>query len=142
MNLAGEPLPSRLVEALYARGHVEKVYNLYGPSEDTTYSTWALVPRADGRSPAIGRPVAGSSAYVLDERLELVPTGSVGQLHLGGSGLARGYLGRPEQTAERFAQTEVGIIRHENIRGEREHRAAESRRMKWEKRLATNTDKA
>jgi amino acid adenylation domain-containing protein len=108
VNLAGEPLPLRLVQAAYARPHVEKVYNLYGPSEDTTYSTSMLVPRQDRRAPSIGRPVADTCAYVLDARLEPVPAGAVGELYLGGAGLARGYLGRPALTAERFVPDAFG----------------------------------
>jgi len=101
VNLAGEPLPYELVRQLYALG-VEKVYNLYGPSEDTTYSTFALMER-DARPPVpIGRPIAGTQAYVLDKDGCPLPAGVPGELHLAGDGLARGYLNRPELTAERF----------------------------------------
>ncbi|HZF13213.1 MAG TPA: condensation domain-containing protein, partial [Thermoanaerobaculia bacterium] len=64
VNLAGEPLPQGLVDQVHELG-VERVFNLYGPSEDTTYSTSALVPRGAARPPAIGRPIAGTRAYVL-----------------------------------------------------------------------------
>jgi amino acid adenylation domain-containing protein/FkbM family methyltransferase len=100
VNLAGEALPAELVERLYATG-VEHVYNLYGPSEDTTYSTGARIERGDPHPP-IGRPLPGTTAYVLDERLELVPPGLTGELYLGGGGVAHGYFRRPDQTAERF----------------------------------------
>ncbi len=100
VNLAGEPLPPELAAALYNCG-VERVYNLYGPTEDTTYSTWELVPRGAERM-AIGRPLSGSWALVLDADLGPVPPGAPGELCLGGVGLARGYLGRPDLTAERF----------------------------------------
>ena len=102
VNLAGEPLPRELVQAIYCQPGVERVYNLYGPSEDTTYSTFTWVRRDDPRSPSIGRPVAGTQAYVTDRGGQLVPRGVPGELLLGGAGLARGYLGRPAQTAERF----------------------------------------
>ncbi|MCP3105583.1 amino acid adenylation domain-containing protein, partial [Myxococcus sp. K15C18031901] len=102
VNLAGEALPSQLVEGLYGLGTVEGVYNLYGPTEDTTYSTWALAPRGAEVAPPIGRPLAGTQAYVVDARLKPVPVGVPGELYLGGVGLARGYLGRPELTVERF----------------------------------------
>jgi amino acid adenylation domain-containing protein len=101
VNLAGEPLSRELVEQLYASG-VERVYNLYGPSEDTTYSTYGLIARGGVGNPEIGRPVTNTQAYVLDERQQLVAVGLVGELYLGGAGLARGYLGRAALTAERF----------------------------------------
>ncbi|HEY0783532.1 MAG TPA: amino acid adenylation domain-containing protein, partial [Thermoanaerobaculia bacterium] len=102
VNLAGEPLPGALADRLYAQPSVRRVANLYGPSEDTTYSTWADVPRERSAEPTIGRPIAGGRAYVLDAALQPVPIGVTGELYLGGAGLARGYLGRPELTAERF----------------------------------------
>ena len=101
VNLAGETLGRGLVEQLYEQG-IEAVYNLYGPTEDTTYSTWALMARDEKRAPAIGRPIAGTQVYVLDKYGEPVPIGVAGELYLGGEGLARGYLQRPELTAERF----------------------------------------
>jgi len=102
VNLAGEALHYSLVERLYALAHIREVYNLYGPSEDTTYSTFALMKR-DGKGAApIGRPIANTQAYVLDEGGELVPRGVWGELYLSGEGLARGYLNRPAETAERF----------------------------------------
>jgi amino acid adenylation domain-containing protein len=102
VNLAGEALPGPLVAALYGLGSVDRVWNLYGPSEDTTYSTAALQERESGRAPGIGRPLPGTRAYVLDRWGEPAPEGVPGELFLGGSGLARGYFGRPELTAERF----------------------------------------
>jgi acyl-coenzyme A synthetase/AMP-(fatty) acid ligase/acyl carrier protein len=100
INLAGEPLPKRLVQQLYELPHVERIYNLYGPTEDTTYSTWSLVGR--GEEVTIGRPVHNTRVYLLDADGRPVPVGVPGWLHLGGAGLARGYLDRPAQTAERF----------------------------------------
>src|SRR6185312_14291283 len=104
LNLAGEALPGTLARAAYRRPETERLYNLYGPSEDTTYSTFALIASTPRRpsTPPIGRPVDGTRAYVLDRRLQPVPAGVPGELHLAGGGLARGYLGRPELTAERF----------------------------------------
>jgi amino acid adenylation domain-containing protein len=106
--LAGEPLPRALVDALHAAAaatpgsRLARVLNLYGPSEDTTYSTWAVAPSGSALAPTIGRPVAGTRGYVVDARLQPLPLGVPGELCLGGQGLARGYLGRPELTAERF----------------------------------------
>jgi non-ribosomal peptide synthetase component F/thioesterase domain-containing protein/acyl carrier protein len=102
INLAGEALPVTLVQEIYEQTNVQQVWNLYGPSEDTTYSTAALIEKNQAGAMVIGRPIANTQAYLCDERLELVPVGVAGQLLLAGEGLARGYLGRPELTAERF----------------------------------------
>jgi amino acid adenylation domain-containing protein len=108
INLAGEALPRWLADRAYARPETERLCNLYGPSEDTTYSTWTAVERATERAPAIGRPVHDTRAYVLDPWLERLPVGIPGELCLAGAGLARGYLGRPELTAERFLPDPFG----------------------------------
>ncbi len=102
VNLAGEPLPGSLVAQIYERETVRRVMNLYGPSEDTTYSTAAFVAAGSRREPTIGRPLPGTRAYVLDPAGQLAAVGVPGELFLGGAGLARGYLGRPGLTAERF----------------------------------------
>jgi amino acid adenylation domain-containing protein len=102
VNLAGEPLKRALVDALYAVPTVESVYNLYGPSEDTTYSTWTRVPRGEEREPTIGIPLANTLAHVLDRWLRPLPVGVPGELFLAGAGLARGYLNRPDLTAAAF----------------------------------------
>nr|WP_227027228.1 non-ribosomal peptide synthetase [Corallococcus soli] len=108
VNLAGEALPRRTVDGLYALDHVERVYNLYGPSEDTTYSTWELIPRDEARGPTIGRPLENTRAYVLDASWRPVPLGVPGELFLAGDGLARGYLLRPDLSAERFVPDPFG----------------------------------
>ena len=108
VNLAGEAVPRSLADRLYARPHVERVYNLYGPSEDTTFSTWALLERAADRPPAIGRPLDGTQVWLLDARFQVAPIGVAGEVYLGGAGLSRGYLGRPELTAERFVPSPFG----------------------------------
>ncbi len=87
-------------EVFDATTEIEKVYNLYGPSEDTTYSTYTLV--RSGEHVTLGRPIANTQVYVLDDDLQPVPVGVVGALYIGGSGLARGYWQRPELTAEKF----------------------------------------
>ncbi len=108
VNLAGEALGRALVEAVYEQAPSSAVYNLYGPSEDTTYSTWALVERGAACAPAIGRPIANTQAYVLDEWMQALPIGVAGELYLSGEGVARGYLRRPEMTAERFVPNPYG----------------------------------
>jgi amino acid adenylation domain-containing protein len=102
VNLAGEALPGALVAAIYGTTSARRVYNLYGPSEDTTYSTWALIPEDASIEPPIGRPVDGTRAWLLDEQGRPVPAGEVGEIFLGGEGLARGYFDRPDLTADRF----------------------------------------
>jgi amino acid adenylation domain-containing protein len=100
--LAGEPLQNQLVQRLYRQDTLQQVFNLYGPSEDTTYSTYALVKKGTSQSPPIGRPIANTQAYILDPHRQLVPVGVPGELHLSGVGLARGYFNRPELTDEKF----------------------------------------
>jgi amino acid adenylation domain-containing protein/non-ribosomal peptide synthase protein (TIGR01720 family) len=102
INLAGEPFPAALARELARLGTVARIFNLYGPSEDTTYSTFALIDPAREEVPGIGRPIADTRVYLLDRQFQPVPLGAPGDLYLGGSGLARGYLGRTELTAERF----------------------------------------
>ncbi|MDL5596907.1 amino acid adenylation domain-containing protein [Bacillus subtilis] len=100
INLAGEPLKQSLVDTLYATTAVRQVYDLYGPSEDTTYSTFTL-RTAHGQA-NIGRPLANTVAYLLDTQLNALPAGVAAELYLGGAGVTRGYLMRPGLTAERF----------------------------------------
>jgi amino acid adenylation domain-containing protein len=79
--------------------------NGYGPTENTTFSTTYCMDAGSqlaSSSVPIGRPITNTEAYVLDQQQELVPVGVAGELHLGGAGLARAYLGRPELTAEKF----------------------------------------
>ena len=102
VNLAGEALHRNLVEAIYEETEVKRVLNLYGPSEDTTYSTYVCVTRDAEGSVTIGKPIANTQVYVLDEEWQAVPVGVGGELYIGGEGLARGYLNRAELTAERF----------------------------------------
>jgi amino acid adenylation domain-containing protein len=100
VNLAGEPLSASLVRQLYDWSGIKRVFDLYGPSEDTTYSTFAL--RSALERATIGRPISNTRAYALDRYQQPVPIGVPGELYLGGEGLARGYLNRPELTAVKF----------------------------------------
>jgi amino acid adenylation domain-containing protein/FkbH-like protein len=100
VNLAGEPLITPLVNQIYGETNVQKVYDLYGPSETTTYSTFTL--RKAEVPATIGRPLANEQVYLLDKNLCPVPIGIPGEIYIGGDGVAREYLNRPELTAEKF----------------------------------------
>ncbi|MUG94288.1 amino acid adenylation domain-containing protein [Scytonema sp. UIC 10036] len=102
VNLAGEALQNQLVQQIYQHSQVERVFNLYGPSEDTTYSTFSAIEKGTTASVTIGRAIANTQIYILDQYLQPVPIGVPGELHIGGEGLARGYLNRPELTQEKF----------------------------------------
>jgi amino acid adenylation domain-containing protein len=102
VNLAGEALPKSLAERFYDLGIEADVFNLYGPSEDTTYSTYALIKKPVAATPPIGRPIANTQVYILDRRAQPVAIGVAGEIYIAGDGLARGYLNRPDLTAEKF----------------------------------------
>jgi amino acid adenylation domain-containing protein len=115
VNLAGEPLSRALAQRTYQQETVQQVFNLYGPTEDTTYSTWSLVQKDASDAPAIGRPLPGTQIYILDQHLQPVPIGVAGELYLGGEKLARGYLNRPELTAERFLRNPFSNVTRARI---------------------------
>lgn len=114
VGLGGEVIPPLLLERVRRLGHVRKVLNYYGPTETTIYSTvaWLVDPRrpearASGGALAgagrnLGRPIQGTRVYLLDADRRPVPEGAEGEITIGGAGVARGYLGAPELTAERF----------------------------------------
>lgn len=105
--------PHWVRECLHAGGP-QRLLHVYGPTEATTFATWHPVATvAPGqRTIPIGRPIANTTAYVLDRHLQLVPVGVAGELHIGGDGLARGYWQRPELTAGHF-------VSHPFVAGER-----------------------
>jgi amino acid adenylation domain-containing protein len=97
----GEALPRELAERLHERAGA--VWNLYGPTETTIWSAVHAVERGGGGAAvAIGRPIANTGLFLLDAALRPVPVGVAGELLIGGDGLARGYRGRPDLTAEKF----------------------------------------
>jgi amino acid adenylation domain-containing protein len=101
----GEALPRDLADTLLeASGDV---WNVYGPTETTIWSSATRLEKQDGPVP-IGPPIANTQFYVLDERLQPVPVGVTAELYIGGAGLARGYWHRPELTEERFLPSPFG----------------------------------
>ncbi|WP_438445411.1 amino acid adenylation domain-containing protein [Gorillibacterium sp. sgz5001074] len=106
--VGGEALPGHLTETLHGLGC--RITNLYGPTETTIWSTSAeLDPDSPGiAAPLIGKPIRNTRVYVLDGGLQPVPVGAAGDLYIAGDGLARGYLRRPELTAERFVADPYG----------------------------------
>ena len=101
----GEAIPRELANRLLATG--AEVWNLYGPTETTIWSTAHRVDSRPGPVP-IGKPIANTQIYVLDNQQRIVPSGVSGEIYIGGDGLAKGYLHRPELTAERFVQNPFG----------------------------------
>lgn len=96
--IGGEAVSQKLANQLLQRS--TSVWNVYGPTETTIWSTLSQIKT--GQSVTIGRPIGNTAVFVLDKMLQPVPIGVAGELHIGGDGLARGYLKRPELTAERF----------------------------------------
>ena len=111
--IGGEALSPAHVRKAYAALPDTGIINGYGPTECTTFAATYRIPRdldADIRSIPIGRPIADTSLHVLNIRGEPVPVGIIGELHIGGAGLARGYLARPDLTAERFVADPSGAM--------------------------------
>lgn len=97
----GEAVDKASVDLILKHGKPERLLNAYGPTENTTFSAWYEITEVEDRYP-IGRAINQTQCYVVDEFQSLVPAGAVGELCLGGDGLARGYLNREELSAERF----------------------------------------
>jgi len=105
MLTGGEPLPAGLAADLLARG--SSLWNLYGPTETTIYSTYRLVSADERRAKRdaiepIGRPMPNQPHYILNRSMQLAPPGVTGEIYIGGVGVASGYVNRPELTADRF----------------------------------------
>ena len=127
VNLAGEPLSQPLINQLYQQTTLQQIFNLYGPSEATTYSTFTLcVPRRGENekvypSPSIGRPIANTQIYILNSHLQPVPIGVPGELYIGGDGLARSYFNRQNLTEEKFIPNSFlnSKFKIQNLKGDR-----------------------
>jgi amino acid adenylation domain-containing protein len=113
----GESMSRELADALLARG---EVWNLYGPTESTIWSTIHKVKSGDGAVP-IGRPIANTQIYILDGHLQPVPVGLPGDFYIGGDCLSCGYWNRPELTADKF-------IPHPFVKGERLYKTGDRAR--------------
>jgi amino acid adenylation domain-containing protein len=101
--VAGESCPLKLIELHNRRLPLASLFNEYGPTEVTVWSSvYKCQYDNEKKQVPIGHPIANIQIYILDSNLELVPIGVPGELHIGGAGLARGYLNRPELTTEKF----------------------------------------
>ena len=97
--IGAEPLPRELCTRLLEADN--SLYNFYGPTETTVWSAFHHFRSAD-EPVVLGRPLANTQIYILDKNLQPVPVGVLGEIHIGGDGVTRGYLNRPELTAEKF----------------------------------------
>ncbi|AYL95862.1 non-ribosomal peptide synthetase [Mucilaginibacter celer] len=95
----GEALPKELAERIL--GKASSLWNVYGPTETTIWSTIKQI-KADDVAITIGRPIDNTSIYILDKNLNPLDTGTIGEIYIGGDGLAVGYLNQPQLTAEKF----------------------------------------
>jgi len=107
VNLAGEELGINLVESLYENKGLERIFNLYGPTENTIYSTACELIRGQTTKPLIGRPIRNTNIYILDGDLSPVCDGEKGEIYLSGHGLARGYLNDITLTDDAFIELRI-----------------------------------
>jgi amino acid adenylation domain-containing protein/non-ribosomal peptide synthase protein (TIGR01720 family) len=106
---SGEEFPASLQRKFFERLSCAQVHNLYGPTEAAIDVTaWECWPDDQSSRVPIGRPIWNTQLYVLDEHLEAVPIGAIGELNIGGAGVGRGYVNRPGLTAERFVADPYG----------------------------------
>jgi amino acid adenylation domain-containing protein len=106
--LAGEKLSRHLASTLFGAAPGIRLLNCYGPTETTVYSSCAVVDSAARSEPTMGRAIWNTTLHVLSTGRALLPPGAEGELFIGGAGVARGYLGRSELTAERFLPNPYG----------------------------------
>jgi amino acid adenylation domain-containing protein len=105
---SGEALPPDVQKRFFQRSRAE-LHNLYGPTEAAVdVTSWKCTPEYEGSTVPIGRPIANMKIHILDRNFQPVPIGIPGELHIGGVGLARGYLNSPELTAEKFIPDPFG----------------------------------
>ena len=124
----GEALPGELACELLTRSR--SVWNLYGPTETTIWSTIHRVTAEDGTTVPIGSPIDATRIYILDARRQLVPWGVSGEIYIGGAGVANGYFRKPELSAERFVQDPLA-----DTAGARMYRTGDAGRWRGDGRL-------
>jgi len=100
LMVGGEALGEKMYKELLKELPHVSVLNVYGPTEATIWSTWS--PIRDSTKVNIGKPLIGEYVYILNEQGQLLPVGIAGELHIGGTGVTRGYLNRPELSKEKF----------------------------------------
>lgn len=109
LNLAGEALEQHLVDAAYQQTAIATIYNLYGPSETTTYSSYYLAEKNINRLMVpIGQPITGTKIYLLDTHQQPVPLLAKGEIYIAGDGVTRGYCGNEDETKARFVELDLG----------------------------------
>ncbi|MBD1918090.1 MULTISPECIES: non-ribosomal peptide synthetase [Cyanophyceae] len=115
----GEMVNVDRVRSLVQQGKPQHLLHVYGPTENTTFSTWYEIQEISQNATTIpiGMAIANTQVYVLDAHLNPVPTGVIGEIYLGGNGLAKGYFNRQELTAEKFIDCSSAILAGETING-------------------------
>src|SRR6185369_13142582 len=104
--VAGEECAAELVERHFDVMPATRLYNEYGPTEASVWSS--VYECAKQETVSIGRPIANARIYILDEDMRVVPVGVAGEIYIGGAGVARGYYGRPDETAARYLPDSFG----------------------------------
>ncbi len=115
ISLGGEVIPKTLISTLRRTTGIGKMFNFYGPTETTIFSSVARlmdsehgVDQPDGSGNNIGFPIANTRLHLVDDEGRSVPSGEIGEICISGAGVSRGYLGEPGQTAERFVLDQFG----------------------------------
>jgi amino acid adenylation domain-containing protein len=123
----GEAVDPRWVKEILEKAPPQRLLHVYGPTESTTFSSSHLVQEVPegGKTIPIGRPISNTQIYILDRHLQPVPIGVAGELYIGGDGLAKGYLNRPELTEEKF----IPLLLYSLSRGAREDESSHQERL-------------
>jgi enterobactin synthetase component F len=108
IRFGGEALSRSLVDRILAIAPDMKIENAYGPTETTVDASLSIIGTRDSGEPSIGKGVWNTKLYVLDRNRQVLPQGAKGELYIGGAGVTRGYLNRPDLTAERFVKNPFG----------------------------------